>query len=204
MYGDRIKFVVTGLGVETMTPQGFDAVIERIPAAAKKLYQFLDKEYKDAAVKAFVETAYFASLSGTNQQFTFAILIVTVVMGIGGVFGVMNTMFAAISQRIKDIGVLRIVGYSRLQILTSFLLESLCIAMIGGFVGCALGYLCDGFTATSVVGSGQGGGKTVVLKLIVDAEILSKGVILSLIMGLVGGLFPAAAAMRLKPLEAVR
>lgn len=174
------------------------------PAAAKKLYQFLDKEYKDAAVKAFVETAYFASLSGTNQQFTFAILIVTVVMAIGGVFGVMNTMFAAISQRIKDIGVLRIVGYSRLQILTSFLLESLFIAMLGAFVGCALGYLCNGFTATSVVGSGQGGGKTVVLKLIVDGEILSKGVVLALIMGLVGGLFPAAAAMRLKPLEAVR
>ena len=99
--------MLRSMGIDTMMLTGDSR------AAAKKLYQFLDKEYKDAAVKAFVETAYFASLSGTNQQFTFAILIVTVVMAIGGVFGVMNTMFAAISQRTKDIGVLRILGFAR-------------------------------------------------------------------------------------------
>ena len=63
-------------------------------------------------------------------------------MAIGGVFGVMNTMFAAISQRTKDIGVLRILGFARWQILVSFFLESLLLALIGGLLGCALGSLC--------------------------------------------------------------
>ena len=55
-----------------------------------------------------------------------------VVMAVGGMFGVMNTMFAAISQRTKDIGVLRLLGYTRRQMLVSFLLESLVIALVGG------------------------------------------------------------------------
>ena len=76
----------------------------------------------------------------TSKQFLVAIIVVAVVMAVGGVFGVMNTMFAAISQRTKDIGVLRILGFARWQILISFLLESLVIALIGGLLGCALGY----------------------------------------------------------------
>ena len=93
--------------------------------------------YKKAAVQAQVETEYFATLGDTNKQFLFAVVFVTVVMSIGGVFGVMNTMFAAISQRTKDIGVLRLMGYARWQILVAFLLESLLIALVGGILGCA-------------------------------------------------------------------
>ena len=73
-----------------------------------------------------------------------AIGFVTLVMAVGGAFGVANTMFAAISQRTKDIGVLRLLGYARWQILVSFLLESLAIGLVGGLVGCLLGSLSDG------------------------------------------------------------
>ncbi|MBM4004103.1 MAG: ABC transporter permease [Planctomycetes bacterium] len=187
--------------------QSYTTVVARCAssAAAGKLAQFLEKEYKVAPIKAFVETAYYAGLSGTNQQFTVAIMVVAFVMAVGGVFGIMNTMFAAISQRIKDIGVMRIIGFSRTQILTSFMLESLLIAFVGAATGCLLGSLVHGLSATSVVGSGQGGGgKTVVLKLVVDSGILSKGMILGIVMGFVGGLLPAGGAMRLKPLDAVR
>ena len=59
---------------------------------------------------------------------------------IGGVFGVMNTMFAAIGQRTRDIGVLRLLGFTRLQVLASFLLESIVISLIGGALGCAIGF----------------------------------------------------------------
>ena len=79
-----------------------------------------------------------------QQQFLYAIVIVAVIMAVGGVFGVMNTMFAAISQRTKDIGVLRIIGFARWQILMSFFLESLVLALIGGLLGCALGSLANG------------------------------------------------------------
>jgi ABC-type lipoprotein release transport system permease subunit len=173
-------------------------------AAAEALKTFFVTRYKKAALQANVETEYYAGLQETNQQFLYAIVFVAIVMSIGGIFGVMNTMFAAISQRIKDIGVLRLLGYGRGQILISFLLESLLIALIGGVLGCALGALADGWTANSVVSGSQGGGKFVVLKLAVDNNILAVGLLLSILMGLLGGLLPAVNAMRLRALEALR
>ncbi len=171
--------------------------------SALGLKDFLSKDYKKAAVNAQVETEYYKSMSETTIQFTFAIGFIAVVMSIGGIFGVMNTMFAAISQRIKDIGVLRLLGYARWQILVSFLLESLVIALVGGMLGCALGSLSDGWTATSMV-AGQGGGKSVVLQLAISPDIIAGGILLTLLMGLLGGLLPALTAMRLKPLDALR
>jgi putative ABC transport system permease protein len=116
----------------------------------------------------------------------------------------MNTMFAAISQRTKDIGVLRLMGFARWQILVSFLLESLVIGLIGGILGCLLGLLCDGRSMTSIVSNAQGGGKFVVFKMAVSPEILGWGVLLTLMMGGIGGLIPSFSAMRLKPLESLR
>jgi ABC-type antimicrobial peptide transport system permease subunit len=116
----------------------------------------------------------------------------------------MNTMFAAISQRSKDIGVLRILGYARWQILVSFFLESLMLALAAGVLGCAIGYLADGRTASSIISSGQGGGKSVVLRLVVDGPTLLSGLLFALGMGAVGGLVPALTSMSSRPLQAVR
>lgn len=171
--------------------------------AAEQLTEEL-KHYKKAALNPQPETKYFATLGETSKQFLVAIIVVAVVMAVGGVFGVMNTMFAAISQRTKDIGVLRILGYARRQILVSFLLESLVLALAGGLLGCAIGLLADGWTARSVVSSGQGGGKSVVLQLVVSPDILMTGLLLALGMGALGGLVPALSAMRLRALESLR
>ncbi len=172
--------------------------------AAQATAKDLTANYKKSAVSAVVETEYYDKLNATNQQFLVAIVFVAVVMAVGGVFGVMNTMFAAIAQRTKDIGVMRILGFGRWQILISFFLESLLIALAGGLIGVALGSLADGWTASSIVGSGQGGGKSVVLELVVDGRIVAAGLSFALAMGCVGGLLPALSAMRLRPLEALR
>ena len=124
-------------------------------------------------------------------------------MAFGGVMGVMNTMFAAISQRMKDIGVLRLLGYGGWQILISFLFESMLIALIGGLLGCAIGFLSNGFSMTSVVSNGPGA-KAVVFRIVVDAGVLGIGLALSLMMGFFGGLLPAQSAIRLKPLDSLR
>jgi hypothetical protein len=161
-------------------------------------------EFKSPAIGARTEADYFESLNGTNQQFLYAIIGVALFMGIGGVFGVMNTMFAAIAQRTREIGVLRILGFARWQILVSFFLESLLLALIGGLLGCLLGSLSNGWSATSQMSSGQGGGKSVMLKLVVDARILASGLGFSLLMGCIGGLLPALSAIRLKVLDSLR
>lgn len=162
------------------------------------------KDFKEVSLNAVPEREYYSKLSATNRQFTIAIAIVAVIMAVGGVLGVMNTMYAAISQRAKDIGVLRLLGYTRWQILVSFLLESIVLAVVGGALGCAIGYLFDGLTATSIVSSGQGGGKSVILKLAVTPLTIGICMLLAFIMGAVGGLVPAISAMRLKPLESLR
>ncbi len=187
--------------------QTISCLVLRAPSAAgaQALIADLNENYKKANLKAQAETVYYEKLSGISTQFLVGAIFLAVVMAVGGIFGVMNTMFAAISQRTKDIGVLRIVGYSRRQVLVSFLLESLVLALIGGILGCAAGSLCHGWTATSIIGSGQGGfGKTVVLRLAVDANTLAAGLLLTVLMGVIGGLIPALSAMRLKPLESLR
>ncbi|HLJ96335.1 MAG TPA: ABC transporter permease [Gemmataceae bacterium] len=191
LYG---KFVVSSLVLRTANA-----------ASARAVADDVNTKFKKSALQAQVETEYYSKLSATNKQFLGAIIFVTIIMAIGGIFGVMNTMFAAISQRKKDVGVLRILGYARWQVLVSFFLESLVIALVGGMLGCALGSLTNGWTATSLVSGGQGGfGKTVVLKLVVDANTLAAGMVVTLFMGALGGLVPALTAMRLRPLESLK
>ena len=162
-------------------------------------------KYEKSQVNALTETNYFKELGQTNLQLLVGTMIVAAVMGFGGVMGVMNTMFAAISQRVRDIGMLRLLGFSRWRILVSFLVESLLIALLGGLVGCLIGYMFDGFRVTSTVSSGNGpAGKAVVFRVIVDWGVLGIGLMLSMMMGLVGGLIPAFSAMRFKPLESLR
>jgi ABC-type antimicrobial peptide transport system permease subunit len=173
--------------------------------AALRLADDLTKNFKKSALQAQRETDYFSKLAETNRQFLGAIVFVAIVMAVGGVFGVMNTMFAAISGRTKDIGVLRILGFAKWRILVCFFLESLLIALVGGLLGCAIGYLANGWTATSIVSSGAGGGgKFVVLELVIGTDILLAGLLLALVMGAIGGLAPAISAMRQKPLESLR
>ena len=177
---------------------------------AQKLEDFFsgkdtNNKYEKSQVNALTETNYFKALGQTNLQLLIGTMVVAAFMAFGGVMGVMNTMFAAISQRVRDIGMLRLLGFSRWRILVSFLVESLLIALLGGLVGCFIGYMFNGFRVTSIVSSGNGpAGKAVVFRVVVDWGVLGIGLMLSMMMGLVGGLIPALSAMRFKPLESLR
>jgi ABC-type lipoprotein release transport system permease subunit len=174
-------------------------------AEARKLEQFLNTSYSKAAVQAYRETDYFAALAETSKQFLGSIIVLTVIMSLGGVMGVMNTMFAAVAQRSKDIGVLRILGFSRLDVQASFLLESLVLALAGGTLGCALGALVHGQQAASVISRNEpGSSKFVVLEMIVSGDIIAVGLAVALIIGLIGGILPSIWAMLVRPLESMR
>jgi len=173
-------------------------------AAADALAYHFANRFSTPRLKSVTEPLYYRELGKTNDQIFGVVVIVAAIMAIGGVFGVMNTMFAAISQRTRDIGVLRILGFKRWQILVSFMLESLFLAMIGGLIGCAVGSIADGYTAQSILSSGGGGGKTVVLRITVDANVLICGMLFTLVMGRLGGLLPALSGMRLGILESLR
>jgi ABC-type antimicrobial peptide transport system permease subunit len=175
--------------------------------ASKAVAFHLSTRYTQQKLKAFSEPDYYAELTKTNNTFLVATVVVAVVMAIGGVFGMMTTMFASIAQRIRDIGVLRLLGFKRWQVMVSFLLESLAVAAVGGAVGCVLTYLlADGRSSMSNLSSGGGGpgGKTVALTIDVNAEVIALGMLFALAMGRLGGLVPALSAMRLKILESLR
>jgi hypothetical protein len=184
----------------------YTAVVVRAdsPAGARELAERLSRDFKNSAVSAQTEPDYFSKMADANKELLASIYFVSAIMALGGVFGVMNTMFAAIRQRTKDIGMLRTLGFARWQILVSFLVESLLIAALGGLFGCALGYLANGVTTNSVVDTNGGGIKRVAFRMVVDNTTLAAAVLFTLAMGLLGGLLPAWSAMRLKPLEALR
>src|SRR5207249_7790885 len=172
---------------------------ENSEPASRAMAYHLQNRYDQAKLKAYSEPAYYAELTKTNDQLLSWIVFFAVVMAVGGVFGVMNTMFASIAARIKEVGVLRILGFKRWQILISFMLESLTIAFVGGLLGCALGYIANGFEATSNLSSGGGGApKGVALKMVVDYQTFAAGMLFTLVMGRLGGLVPALSAMRME------
>jgi ABC-type lipoprotein release transport system permease subunit len=174
------------------------------PEKVSETAAYITEHFTSPAVKAQPESEYYDKLNGTNLQFLAAVAFVSVFLAMGGMAGIMITMFAAISQRIKDIGVLRILGFARWQVLVSFFLESLLLSLVGGLIGCAIGSLAHGWSTTSLISGGQGGGKTVVFKVFVDQTILLGGIFFSLFMGAVGGLIPAVSAMVTRPLESLR
>lgn len=199
----NVNTVTSALGKKSYTTFVV-RVSDESEASARAFAYHVRNRYQTTKLKAVPEKEYFADLNRNNQQTLYSVIVVSVVMAIGGVFGVMNTMFAAIAQRTRDIGVLRLLGFKRWQVLVSFLLESMVIAVLGGLIGIALGYLTDGFSVTSIASGGQGGGKSVSAKLIVDLDVVLIGVLFTLVMGRLGGLVPALSAMRLEILESLR
>ncbi|QJW96899.1 ABC transporter permease [Frigoriglobus tundricola] len=193
---------------ETGKGDKFTTIVMRMgddsDASARAMAFYLTDGYTEAKLKAFSEPEYYKELTKTNEQFLTAIVMMAVIMAVGGIFGVMNTMFASIAARIKEVGVLRILGFKRWQILISFMIESLAIAFAGGLFGCLLGSLANGFEAASTLSGGQGGGKSVTLTMQVDFTIIATGLLFTLIMGRLGGLVPALSAMRMEILDSLR
>jgi putative ABC transport system permease protein len=177
----------------------YSSVILRAPTprGAEELAQQLSAS-RSVNVEAMTEQRYYQKQSEQTKIMQKAAWVIAWFMGIGAMFGVMNTMFAAIGQRTKDIAVLRIMGFEAGDILLSFLLEAILIALIGGLLGVALGAAANGITRTTSIGARQ-----IDFAFRVDAAILAFAALFTLLMGILGGLLPALSAMRIKPLTAL-
>jgi putative ABC transport system permease protein len=122
-------------------------------------------------------------------------------MAIGSSFAAMNTMYAAVAYRGREIATLRVLGFSRPAILTSFVLESLLLALLGAFAGILLMLPFNGMqtgTSNAVTFS------EVVFSLQITAQVAGYAILFALIMGLVGGFAPAWHAARQNILTALR
>ena len=150
---------------------------------------------------AITERAYYDSQTAAGAPLQFLGILVSVIMAVGSGFAAMNTMYAAVSRRASEIGTLRVLGFSRGHILVSFLIESLLLSLAGGLLGCLLALPLNRLSA------GVGNMITfseITFEFRVDLAAVFAGIAFALLMGTIGGLFPALNAARKEILTALR
>jgi putative ABC transport system permease protein len=150
---------------------------------------------------AQTENDYYAAQMVSGKPIEFLGVIVAVIMAVGSSFAAMNTMFAAVARRGKEIGTLRVLGFSRASILLSFFLESLLLSLLGGLIGCVLVLPLNQIT------TGIGNFITfseIAFNFRVTPRLMMMGLGFALVMGAFGGLFPARVAARKEILDALR
>jgi putative ABC transport system permease protein len=128
-------------------------------------------------------------------------IFVSLIMAVGSCFAAMNTMYAAVARRGKEIGTLRVLGFSRTSILFSFFLESLLLSIIGGLLGVLLVLPLNNVTTgiTSFFTFSE-----IAFNFRVSPAVILTGLVFALFMGALGGFFPARSAARKEILTALR
>lgn len=120
-------------------------------------------------------------------------IFITAIMAVGAIFGAMNTMYAAVQQRTREIATLLVLGFSPLSVMTSFMFESIFLALLGGIIGCLLALPVNGIgTSTTNFQSFS----EVAFAFRITPLALIAGLVFAMVMGVLGGFFPALKAAR--------
>ncbi|MBV8782425.1 MAG: ABC transporter permease [Phycisphaerae bacterium] len=147
------------------------------------------------------EKAYYADLTSAGAPLQILGFSVAVIMAIGSAFAATNTMYAAVARRSREIGTLRALGFGRAAILQSFMIESICLALLGGLIGVLITLPVNGLTTG--VGSFVTFSETA-FKFKVGIGIILWGLLFAACIGAVGGFLPAWSASRKTILAAMR
>ena len=152
-------------------------------------------------VDAATTLEYYGKQSERVSQLIQAVgITVGTIMAIGAMFGALNTMFAAVAQRAREIATLRAIGFSGLPVVVAVMLEMMLLALIGGLIGGLLAYLLfNGHAASTLNQTGK-----LSFELQVTPQLLWTGLKWALAIGFIGGLFPAVRAARLPVTTALR
>jgi putative ABC transport system permease protein len=173
----------------------FQSVTARLESAAA-LTQFKDALTADPRLSVQVdrETEYYERQSRTLTTLIKVLgVLIAIVMGIGAVFGALNTMYSAVAERGREIATMRALGFGGGAVVLSFVLESLVIAFAGGLLGCLAVLPMNGFT------TGTMNWQTfshLAFAFRIGPGLLVQGIVFALLMGLIGGVPPAIRAAR--------
>ncbi len=184
-------------------PNVFSSVTVRL-TSADALAHFKDALTSDPRLTVQVdrEIEYYdkQSRSITNLILVLGTM-VGIVMGIGAVFGALNTMYSAVAERTREIATMRALGFGAGSVVSSFVFEALCIAFIGGVLGCLAILPLNGLT------TGTMNWQTfshLAFAFRVTPALLAGGVVFALLMGIIGGVPPAVRAARARVAVALR
>lgn len=151
-------------------------------------------------MNALSEKAYYDAQTVTAAPIKYIGIFISIVMAVGSSFAAMNTMYAAVARRAREIGTLRVLGFSKISILFSFFVESVLLAGVGGVLGCLLVLPLSGITT----GIGNTNFSETAFNFHVSPQIMATGIAFAVILGAIGGLFPARNAAKKEILTALR
>jgi putative ABC transport system permease protein len=151
-------------------------------------------------MNAVSEADYYEAQTASAAPIEYIGIFVAIIMAIGSAFAAMNTMYAAVARRSREIGTLRVLGFSKSSILFSFFLESVLLSALGGIIGCLLVLPLNGITT----GIGNSNFSETAFNFHVSPQIMITGIAFAVILGAAGGLFPASNAARKEILTALR
>lgn len=166
--------------------------------------QFKAAVAADPRLKLDVETtkAYYAKQGGGLTKLISVLgTVIGAIMAFGAVFGALNTMYAAVATRAREIATMRAIGFRGVPVVTAIMLETMLLALIGGLLGGLVAWAIFNGYSVSTIGSNF---SQVVFQFKVSPELLWSGLKWALGIGLVGGLFPALRAARLPITTALR
>ena len=169
-------------------------------AAGEKFIQRIeaDRRFK---LKAEREVEYYRKQTMTAAPIKWLGNFLAVTMSIGAVFAAMNTMYAAVGARTREIGTLRVLGFRRRAVIVALLLEGGFLALLGGVLGCAVAFYWNGYTTATM---GMDTFSEIVFEFSVTPMLVAKGLVFAVVVGLVGTALPAVRAARLPVIAALK
>lgn len=177
------------------------ALLQTDSAAEAKALQAALEADRRLNVTVMSEKAYYDAQTVSARPIQFLGFFVCIIMAVGSCFAAMNTMYAAVSRRSKEIGTLRILGFRKGSILVSFLLESVLLALVGGILACVIVLPLN--SVTTSVGNFVTFSETS-FNFRIGPEVMAVGLIFSIVLGALGGFLPARQAARKEILTALR
>ena len=148
------------------------------------------------------EQDFYTAQSGIlSTTLTIMAVFISAIMSVGAIFGAINTMYAAVSSRAPEIAVLLTLGFKPRSVVASFLSEAAVIALIGGLLGCVFALPINGIATSTTNWQSF---SEVAFAFRVTPTLLFYGVLFAVVMGVLGGFFPALRAARLRVVEALR
>lgn len=169
-------------------------------ATGAKLIQRIenDRRFK---LKAEKEVEYYKKQTMTAAPIKWLGGFLAVMMSVGAVFAAMNTMYAAVGARTREIGTLRVLGFRRRAVVTALMIEGGFLAFLGGILGCAVAFYWNGYTTATM---GFETFSEIVFQFSVTPMLVAEGLIFAVAVGLIGTLFPAIRASRLPVIAALK
>lgn len=188
--------------------ENYSSVLVRVADtnAAAALMARLESD-KRMPLKAEMETKYYAEQTRTAGPIKFLGTFLATAMSIGAVFAAMNTMYASVGARTREIGTLRVLGFRRRAIMASFNLEGAILAGIGGALGCGLALLSQYLCVVFGVRFGTLSFNTfseVIFQFSVTPKLMMQGMIFAVVVGIIGSFLPAIRAARLPVIAALK